>query len=292
MTRLEFAQHSLEGLSVGDAFGQRFFHMYAARQIEKRILPSAPWTYTDDTVMAMAIVHVLEHYNAINQNALAQEFAQRYRAQPHRGYAGMARFILGELGDGADWHILTHRVFDGMGSMGNGGAMRSAPIGAYFFDDFKEAATSGWRSAEVTHGHPEAQAGASAVAVAAAYVASEGNNPNELFDVVLEYTPKCATKTSIVRASKLSLNSSVSTAVQELGNGSNTLATDTVPFALWCAARHLGDFEEGMWHTVSGLGDRDTTCAIVGGILASSPATTISQSWLAAREVLSDSTEK
>jgi ADP-ribosylglycohydrolase len=37
---------------------------------------------------------------------------------------------------------------------------------------------------------------------------------------------------------------------------------------LWCAARHIDNFEEALWNTVSGLGDRDTTCAIVGGIVA------------------------
>ena len=30
----------------------------------------------------------------------------------------------------------------------------------------------------------------------------------------------------------------------------------------------LDDFEKSVWLTVSGLGDRDTTCAIVGGIVA------------------------
>jgi hypothetical protein len=45
-------------------------------------------------------------------------------------------------------------------------------------------------------------------------------------------------------------------------------AQDTVPFALWCAARHLDDYAEALRLTVSGLGDRDTTCAIVGGIVA------------------------
>lgn len=29
----------------------------------------------------------------------------------------------------------------------------------------------------------------------------------------------------------------------------------------------VGDFQEAMWATVSGLGDRDTTCAIVGSIV-------------------------
>ena len=64
------------------------------------------------------------------------------------------------------------------------------------------------------------------------------------------------------------------------------LAQDTVPFALWCVARHLGDFEEAMWRTVSGLGDRDTTCAIAGGIIAAAPTASIPSEWLDAREDL------
>jgi ADP-ribosylglycohydrolase len=62
---------------------------------------------------------------------------------------------------------------------------------------------------------------------------------------------------------------------------------DTVPFTLWCADRHLDNFEEAMWTTVAGLGDRDTTCAIVGGIvaLAAGPSS-IPLDWLAAREPL------
>ncbi len=64
------------------------------------------------------------------------------------------------------------------------------------------------------------------------------------------------------------------------------IAQDTVPFCLWSAARHLGDFEEAMWATVSGLGDRDTTCAIVGGILAAGGEAQIPPAWVAARESL------
>ena len=59
---------------------------------------------------------------------------------------------------------------------------------------------------------------------------------------------------------------------------------DTVPFALWCAARWIDDYEECMWRTVEGLGDRDTTCAIAGGIVAlRSP---VPAEWVAAREPL------
>ena len=39
------------------------------------------------------------------------------------------------LVDGADWRVVTPAVFAGQGSMGNGAAMRVAPVGAYWADD-------------------------------------------------------------------------------------------------------------------------------------------------------------
>ena len=41
-----------------------------------------------------------------------------------------------------------------------------------------------------------------------------------------------------------------------LGAGREVLSQDTVPFALWCAAQQLDHYEEALWLTVSGLGDR------------------------------------
>ena len=59
------------------------------------------------------------------------------------------------------------------------------------------------------------------------------------------------------------------------------------PFALWCAAQHLDSYEEALWLTASGLGDIDTTCAMVGGIVALSTGTEcIPRAWRAAREPL------
>ena len=50
-----------------------------------------------------------------------------------------------------------------------------------------------------------------------------------------------------------------------LRTGGQISAQDTVPYCLWCAAHHLNNYETAIWVTVTGLGDRDTTCAIVGG---------------------------
>lgn len=53
------------------------------------------------------------------------------------------------------------------------------------------------------------------------------------------------------------------------------------------AARHLDDYEACLWATVSGLGDRDTTCAMAGGIVAlSAGRASIPAAWMEAREPL------
>jgi ADP-ribosylglycohydrolase len=62
-------------------------------------------------------------------------------------------------------------------------------------------------------------------------------------------------------------------------------AQDTVPFVLWSAACHLNDYEEALWATVSGLGDRDTTCAMVGGVVVMHAGVrNIPRAWLDCQE--------
>jgi ADP-ribosylglycohydrolase len=142
----------------------------------------------------------------------------------------------------------------------------------------------------VTHFHPEGQAGAIAIAVAAAwaYQWRQTRPPaSRLLDIVLEYTPPGATRRGLQKARELPLDTPPSLAARELGSGQRVISEDTVPYAVWCAARHLDDYEEALWSTVSGYGDRDTTCAIVGGIVASSAGReSIPTAWLEAREPL------
>jgi ADP-ribosylglycohydrolase len=62
-TPLERALCSLEGLSVGDASGERFFVHPATVEhlIAARILPTPPWRFTDDTQMALSIAVLRRH---------------------------------------------------------------------------------------------------------------------------------------------------------------------------------------------------------------------------------------
>jgi ADP-ribosylglycohydrolase len=68
--RLARALVSLEGLSVGDAFGERFFVSpdVARLIIGERGLAPPPWRYTDDTQMALSLVETLRQCDAIAQS--------------------------------------------------------------------------------------------------------------------------------------------------------------------------------------------------------------------------------
>lgn len=283
---------SLAGLSLGDAFGECFFDskvLLAALTVPGTV-PLAPWTYTDDTEMALAIVEILADYGRIEQEPLAQVFARRYRREPRRGYGGTAHEILRAIGDGTPFAVAAGRVFSGMGSMGNGAAMRVAPLGAYFADDLSEVVAQARASAEVTHAHPDAQAGAIAIAVAAAGACTLPRQPElgwQLLDLAIAYTPDGPTRQGLQKARALPKDCSTDLAVSALGSGRRVLSWDTVPFALWCVAQQPSDYVETMWRTVLGLGDRDTTCAMAGGIVALITGEAgLPASWLAAREPL------
>ena len=289
--RMRRAMLSLDGLSIGDGFGECFFTSppIIERRLELQDPPPPPWIVTDDTMMALSIVRCLKRYGHIEQDALAAAFASEYARDSRRGYGGMAHGILQAIGEGVSWQRAAGRVFDGQGSCGNGGAMRAAPIGAYFADDVSRVVAEAKASAAVTHAHPDGQTGAIAVALAAAWMVREQPKnikaSHALIDFVLEQLPQTDTFYRLKKALEVPLEHSPRHAAVLLGNGSGVIASDTVPFCLWCAARHPTDFQAALWATVSGLGDRDTTCAIVGGIIAMSAGReAIPPEWLKARE--------
>ena len=288
--RLSRARVALEGLSVGDAFGDQFFFASDALMYVKHremVLQKRRWT--DDTNMASSIYSILRQYGEINQDALARSFAKQYHSS--RGYGPAMHGLLGKIGLGMDWRMVSKELFSGQGSLGNGGAMRVAPVGAYFADDLDKVVEQARKSAEVTHAHEEGIAGAIAVAVAAAYAYRiRGQMPptrQTFIDMVLPHVPESEVREKIRHARDLATESSVMLAVSALGNGSQVTAQDTVAFTLWCAGEQLGNYEEALWLTASGMGDVDTTCAIVGGIVASHVGLEgIPQAWIEAREPL------
>ena len=259
--RIKYAKRALEGIALGDCFGQTFFmeDEVACQRIRERKILEESWHFTDDTVMGIGIYRILEKYGEINQDKLAEIFAKNYLLDWHRGYGGTAHSILREIGEGSDWREVAPKVFDGMGSMGNGAAMRAAPIGAYFADDLDKVMYEARKSAEVTHSHIEGIVGALAVAVAAALIWNKKageyfkDGKDFLYDIA-QVMPESDTKYKILSAASIKRESKIDFVISVLGNGMKLTAQDTVPFCLWCVAYYYESLEEALWKAVSALG--------------------------------------
>jgi len=296
--RLNRALASLQGLSVGDAFGEQFFMSFemAARLLERgeewggppydfqddfvlrelidvrRLDFSTPiWKWTDDTALALEIVAELREHERILPDSLATRFCARYRKEPARGYGGAMHSLLPIL-TAQNWRASAQELFDGQGSYGNGSAMRVPLLGAYFADDLDLLCEQARLSAIVTHAHPEAVAGAIATAVATALCArmkdeSTDLEPREFLSRIIERTPDSETRRRLVECRDFPEHFTSEQVASRVGSGEAVACEDTVPFCCWCAAHENTHFSEAMWLTVAGLGDRDTTCAIVGGIV-------------------------
>jgi ADP-ribosylglycohydrolase len=290
------ALDSLYGLALGDAFGDGWFfvpHEEREHAIARRHpLPGLPWHWTDDTAQALVLFrHLSDGGGVVGQDALAAGFAEAYAADPYRKYGPSMHDVLRRIGDGEPWRDVVGGQFGGQGSYGNGAAMRVAPLGAWLAGDLDAVAVAATAQAAVSHHHAEAVAGAVAVALAAALAARSrgGPAPEDLLAEVAARLPESDVRSGLRIASRFPRGSSVRHAAEVLGSGYGVSAPDTVPFALWCAARRLDDLEGGLWETVAGLGDMDTTCAIAGGVIAArTGAAGLPSDWHAALEPLPD----
>ncbi len=289
---LQRALLSLQGLTCGDCFGEAFFLPYAEAlaAIASRTLPPAPWPYTDDTAMAVSVLNTLRENGQVLPEALARGFSELY--DPNRGYGpAMHGHLLRLATIGAHhWQREAEALFDGRGSFGNGSAMRVAPLGAFFADNLDRLVEQARLSAIATHSHQDAIAGAIAVALAAAFSWNSRDadpaSPATVLTQIAALTPPGPIHDGLLHAATLPrATTAAAEAALHLGNGGRASAADTVPFALWCAANWPDSYEEALWHTVSALGDRDTTCAIVGGIvILRTGAASIPHEWLVRAE--------
>ncbi|MFE3456437.1 ADP-ribosylglycohydrolase family protein [Nocardiopsis aegyptia] len=280
------ALSSLSALAVGDAFGSQFFVPDNRSRHSARELPPGVWEWTDDTEMAASVYQEVVRHGEVDADRLAASFADHHDFD--RGYGPATGRMLRLVREGADHRDLAAGLFDGSGSWGNGAAMRVAPLGAFFADD--TVATAEWAavSARITHTHPEAVDGAVAVAVAAALVArGEAGAPGTFLGRVVDHLPEGALREGVRAARSLLIVPEPVGAAHRLGNGSRVRALDTVPFALWVAAKHLrGTLESALWAAVTPGGDMDTVAAIVGGVLGAGPAGAVDPEWGGRTEAL------
>lgn len=124
-----------------------------------------PLYYTDDTQMLIGVAETLLEKGRIEEGPLCEAFVRHY--DPERGYGSGARRILEAMAEGKEWQSLRREHFPG-GSLGNGAAMRVAPVGLLFHRDLDQVMEQARLSALPTHVHPIGIEGAQILAVAVA----------------------------------------------------------------------------------------------------------------------------
>lgn len=297
---------SLLGTALGDALGSLFGefpksasiirHINAQVMLPEHTEPTSVWKWSDDTVAATAVVKTLYQFNGIDQDELSENLLTGFNAYPDRGFGGGFKKLMQQLNQGGDWRVYSKSLFEGVGSFGNGSAMRAAPIGAFLHDVSPEIVVQeATESAEVSHAHPEGIAGAVSVALAAYFVSQEKliqnhTSDNFLITPILDLLPKSETRDALARICGMDRHEHPSSVAELYGTGLapkstkiSTTAQHTVPFCIWMAQRAIRErqsFIKAMWEVLGGLGDTDTTCAIVGGILACDGRIQLPQEWI------------
>jgi poly(ADP-ribose) glycohydrolase ARH3 len=165
------ARGALLGTFVGDALGMPFEGQPPEAiplEVEMTEARLGRGSYTDDTQMMIALAESLLRHGAVVPDELGRAFLRAY--DPRRGYGAGTREVLRLVAAGVPATEAATRVFDGHGSLGNGAAMRIAPVAVRFAGDEPRLLREAEASARCTHAHlfgiDAARAQAAAIAAA------------------------------------------------------------------------------------------------------------------------------
>ena len=239
------------GAIIGDTVGSHYeFDNTKDYNFEMFARPSS---YTDDSVMTMAVAHWLlsdpqQSYQGL-EDAMV-EFGEKFPC-PMGDYGGLFYQWLfapeGEWPDcGTPYESLTGRR--PYGSWGNGSAMRVSAVG-WFFDSLERTLEVAGKSAAITHNHPEGIKGAQATA-AAIYLARTGKTKKEIREYI---------------SSQFGYDLRRSWEYWRPIYRWDSSCQGTVPQAI-IAFLDSDNFEDAIRKAVSLGGDSDTLACITGGI--------------------------
>ena len=271
------------GAIIGDMVGS----VYEFDNIKTTSFPffSERSTYTDDSIMTVAVADWLMTDNAHSHESLEEimvRYANKYPC-PMGGYGGgfaqwlfrPERLINYKTGEKAGRRVPYN-------SWGNGSAMRVAAVG-WKYDTLEETERVAELSASITHDHPEGVKGAQATA-AAIFLARTGSTKQQIKEYI---------------ESRFGYDLSVHTDVIRRIYGWESSCQGTVPPAIR-AFLDSEDYESAVRIAVSLGGDSDTLACITGGIaeafykyipqeIIRKAATRVSQPLLTVLEAFADS---
>jgi ADP-ribosylglycohydrolase len=258
----------LVGTAVGDALGVPFetflinnpllLDWDGTTYLGSKYHGLEPGQYSDDTQLSILVAKSLILNSGFNPDDLAARYQDWFFSGVARGYGKTTKLAMEALKSGKHWNE------SGIaGSLGNGTAMRAAPFGVYFRNDFKQLIAAVKIDSAITHVSEDAEAGAIAIALTAAYAVNR--NTENLLDKICENLPDCKVKKTISSLDALinADNITPPQALRVLGTKANV--QETVPAALYCFLK-FDNYHDAVLAAIKAGGDTDTTAAIVGAL--------------------------
>jgi poly(ADP-ribose) glycohydrolase ARH3 len=262
------------GSALGDAIGELAFHNSSMDRLSRKLDLVKELIYTDDTAMAIGVAESLVERGYLDPEHIGKTFRQNFERESWRGYASGPPTIFARVQQKKLTYVEAAKsLFGGRGSLGNGAAMRVAPVGLVYHDSldlFEKVEIS----ASVTHAHPVGIDGAAvqAKAVAQAMNLDRENEflPEKFLNNLIDFarTPQMKNKLLLVQK-MIAENVSPMRAALEIGR--SVTAQESIPFAIFSFLLHPRSFEDCLFCSILNGGDRDTlgamACAISGAYL-------------------------
>ncbi len=271
------------GSALGDAIGELAFRYTSREKLLSAVDENDMLRYTDDTAMAIGIAgSLIENEGELNLHHLGETFRKNFQKEPWRGYGQGPPHIFDMVskGEKESYVEAAKTLFGGEGSMGNGSAMRIAPVGIFFKDE-ERVVKEAERSAEVTHAHELSKDGA-AVLASAINIASDHHCKASAAE-------RLKPVETAERLSKIARTEVFAEALEEVKEllesetkreeaarrlGTDILIHRSVPYSIFSFLAAPHSFEEALMNAIMVRGDRDTigamTCALSGAYLGKS----------------------
>jgi poly(ADP-ribose) glycohydrolase ARH3 len=253
------------GHALGDAMGAPYegmppdtrFDLYGPASKLFETDPDGILQYTDDTQMTIGVIETLLECGTIDENVLVRNFAKNY--DPKRCYGQGARKVLEAMQTGGDWRMLAATIYPG-GSLGNGAAMRVAPIGLVFGDDQKKVFEQAAISARVTHLHPIGIHAAQLLALAVGIVSrQETFNRIDFYDQLIDACEIEELAWQLRSAAELRPH-------QSILFGNSLEAHRSVISSIACFATTPNSYPDAICRAISLGDDTDTLAAMTGAL--------------------------
>lgn len=259
----------LVGTIVGDAFGNPLEGAPASTLqalLTQRARQPAPWRYTDDGAMTIALAESLCEAGTLTPTAFLRKMRARY--EPARGFGRGMKLLFAALDRGDPVESIPYVAWP-EGSRGNGGAVRVGGLALRPWANSNALRSATTLATRVTHAHDDA---VSSALVQVALIALIRGDP-ALIDAVPDLLRR-ATSFVAGAASAVALINRIHDAViqnpapTEIARvfGASTLAVESVPAAIVSFLCCHATFEQAILHAASVGGDVDSICAMVGAL--------------------------